>query len=97
MLVLLLIWSTGLCIMWDKAYHRLDLRGEPEVPRGWRAIIELSRTMERELDSAGIDFTILTDRQIKKDICERLRGGAVSLDPRLVEQHRKTGPHLRHG
>lgn len=95
MLVILLIWSTGLCILWQKAHHRLDLKDEPEVPRGWRAVLEISRAMERELAPAGIDVTKMTDSQARKEIRERLRGGAVSLDPRLAKPELGNWPAIR--
>ena len=85
MLLALFIWSTGLWVMWHSARHRLPLKNEPEVPRGWRAVLELSRAMERELLLAGIDVTTMTDRQAKREIRRRLRGGHVSFDARLTD------------
>ena len=85
MLLALFIWSTGLWVMWHSARHRLPLKNEPEVPRGWRAVLELSRAMERELLLEGIDVTTVTDRQAKREIRRRLRGGHVSFDARLTD------------
>ncbi|MBE3044269.1 hypothetical protein IMZ48_17210 [Candidatus Bathyarchaeota archaeon] len=95
MLVALLVWSTGLWIMWYKAYCRLPLQDEPEVPRGWRAVQELSRAMEWELVPKGINLSQVTDRKAKREIRRRLRGGAVSLDALLARPDYRFWPAFR--
>jgi len=64
--------------MWYRSTRLLPLIDEPEVPRGWRAVIELSRALETELASEGVDIRTLTDRQLKKVIAKRLKGGSVT-------------------
>src|SRR5262249_40604727 len=76
--VLVTIWSVGTYFMWLKARLQLRLRGVPEVARGWRAVLELAQEIEKELSSNDIDFTKLTDRQLKGEIRKRLQGGSVS-------------------
>jgi hypothetical protein len=78
MLIMLLTWSLGIFVIWFKAHRRLPLQGAPEVPRGWRALLELSSAITKELTAADIDITALTDRQLKREIRRRLRGGSVS-------------------
>lgn len=92
MMTALTVWSTGLYIMWHKARHRLPLKNEPEVPRGWRAMAELSRTIERDLGSRGIDIATMEDWQVKREIRKQLRGGAISLDARLANSTYRTWP-----
>ncbi|SPO07045.1 uncharacterized protein DNG_09739 [Cephalotrichum gorgonifer] len=80
MLVALSLWSIGIFAMWYKAHRRLPLAEDLKVPSGWRGVLELSRAMEAELTDAGIDLAATSDRQAKREIQKRLRGGAVSFE-----------------
>ncbi|KAK0653027.1 hypothetical protein B0T16DRAFT_110220 [Cercophora newfieldiana] len=82
-LLLYFIWTIGLYIMWLKSAVQLPLKGSPEVPRGWRALIHLGETIRRDLDRRGIDPDKLTDRQLKTEIRKQLHGGSVTFDKML--------------
>lgn len=84
--VLYLLWTLGLYVMWLKSRVQLPLRGSPEVPRGWRALIHLGETMRRELDRRGIDPEKLTDRQLRREIRKQLHGGSVTFDEAVQAQ-----------
>lgn len=90
MILALFIWSTGLYIMWYRNRRHLPLEDEPEVPRGLRALLELSQAMERQLTSEGIDLRKVTDREAKRETRKRLHGGAVSLNSRLAKPANRT-------
>lgn len=92
LLIVLFIWTTGICMMWFKNRRHLPLQDESEVPRGWRAVQELSRAMERELLPKRIDVTKATDRETKRKIRKRLRGGTISLHGTLTKPDYRTWP-----
>ena len=81
--------------MWYKSYCRLPLQDEPEVPRGWRAVLELSHAMERDLLHEGIDLAQITDHKAKSEISSRLHGGAVSFNARLARPDYRFWPVFR--
>ena len=66
--------------MWYKSQGHLPLRYTPEVPRGLRALRELSEATEKELPLAKIELDEVTDGQARRQIRKRLGGGAVTLD-----------------
>lgn len=78
MVIALLIWSIGTSIMWYKGHRRLPIVDQPEVPNGWRAVVELARAMEAEFRAAGVDVTAVTDDHAKRVVRKKLRGGSVS-------------------
>ncbi|KAK3348951.1 hypothetical protein B0T25DRAFT_503842 [Lasiosphaeria hispida] len=75
--ILLILWTVGTFIMWVKAHFRLPLHDYPEVPRGWRAIRELSHAMDAEFDRNDIDADAVTDDELKKAIRKHIKGGSV--------------------
>ncbi|KAK3389927.1 hypothetical protein B0H63DRAFT_446085 [Podospora didyma] len=84
--LLLILWTVGMFIMWQKAHFQLPLHGYPEVPRGWRAIKELSRSLEAEMASNKIDFDALTDRELTRQIRKHLNGGSVLFQQGSLER-----------
>ncbi|KAK4446801.1 hypothetical protein QBC34DRAFT_496606 [Podospora aff. communis PSN243] len=84
-LLLYLLWTIGLYIMWLKSQAQLPLKGAPEVPRGWRALIHLGEAMRRDLDRRGTDPEKLTDRQLKTVIRKQLNGGAIAFQEPLQQ------------
>ncbi|KAK0615261.1 hypothetical protein B0T17DRAFT_646969 [Bombardia bombarda] len=92
--IFILIWSVGIFIMWLKSHLQLPLKGTPEVPRGWRALMELAESISRELRMNGIEPRSLTDRQLKRQIYKQLKGGSVSFDQEVLE---RPGFGFRHG
>ena len=93
MLIALFIWSVGTSIMWFKGHRRLPLVNQPEVPNGWRAVVELARAMEAEFRAASVDITALTDAKVKREVRKKLRGGSVSFrEHRLSRREGDLGP-----
>lgn len=78
MLIALFIWSIGIAIMWYKGHRHLPLVDQPEVPNGWRTVIDLARAMEVEFRVANVDVTAMADAKIKREVRNKLRGGSVS-------------------
>lgn len=72
--------------MWLRARHRLPLRGHPEVPKGWKAVILLADAMDKELMEADIDAHALRDQQVKNKIQKYLQGGSVRFDAHLTRK-----------
>ncbi|KAI6083072.1 hypothetical protein F4821DRAFT_245572 [Hypoxylon rubiginosum] len=83
---ILFIWTIGISIMWLRARHRLPLRGHPEVPKGWKAVILLADAMDKELMEADIDAHALRDQQVKNKIQKYLQGGSVRFDAHLTRK-----------
>ena len=92
MLVTLIVWSTGLYIMWYKSHCRLPLEDELETPRGWRAAFKLVHAMEQDLGPKGINLDKFTDSEAKRQIRKRLHGGAVLFEARLENPDYRTWP-----
>ncbi|KAI0165384.1 hypothetical protein GGR52DRAFT_106320 [Hypoxylon sp. FL1284] len=85
--VLLFVWTIGISIMWLWAHSQLPLRGHPELPRGWKAVILLGDAMDRQLAGANIDAHALRDRQVRDRVRKQLRGGSVQFDADLTRKH----------
>ncbi|KAK4168335.1 hypothetical protein QBC43DRAFT_296978 [Cladorrhinum sp. PSN259] len=86
--ILLLVWTTGIGLLWLKAEINLPLsQYQSGVPQGWACILHMARTLRRELKSVGIKTTKgLTDKAIEDVIRDRLSGGQISLGAE-VEEH----------
>ncbi|KAI8630873.1 hypothetical protein F5Y19DRAFT_473993 [Xylariaceae sp. FL1651] len=79
LVVSLLVWTFGTCILWLKSYFRLPFQAQLEVPRGYTALLLIAETIEEQLDQVGLDAISLTNRQMKAEIQKSLQGGAFSL------------------
>lgn len=77
--MVLIIWIIGIFLTWRTAHARLYFSNNLEVPRGWRAILLLAEAIKQELVEADIDPHSMKDRQLKVEIEQRLRGGAITL------------------
>lgn len=74
------MWTIGIFFTWQTAHSRLVIPDGCEVPRGWRAIILLAEAIKQELAKVDIDPHSMTDRQLKAEIQNQLRGGAITLE-----------------
>ena len=85
MLIALFIWSIGIAIMWYKGHRRLPLVDQPEVPNGWRTVIDLARAMEVEFRVANVDVTAMADAKIKREVRNKLRAAAKELTKLCIQ------------
>ncbi|KAI0886775.1 uncharacterized protein GGS22DRAFT_158635 [Annulohypoxylon maeteangense] len=81
-----MVWTIGISIMWLRAHFKLPLQGQPETPKGWRAVILLADAMNTELPNSDIDVHALKDAKVKDMVRERLRGGTVRFDAPLTRE-----------
>ncbi|KAI3316562.1 hypothetical protein HD806DRAFT_517264 [Xylariaceae sp. AK1471] len=89
-LVLLTVWSACTCLLFQRVQPFLPLLGQPERPRGTRALLLLADSVNTELQVNGIDPHTLTDKQLKQRIHQTLRGGSVSSGFTLREKKART-------
>ena len=76
--VLVALWVTGLCVMLFMSSRHDPLEGgQPEVLRGWRALLTLAEAMNLELASAGIEPHRLKDDELQRQIDRQIGGGRV--------------------
>ncbi|KAK8092192.1 uncharacterized protein PG998_015024 [Apiospora kogelbergensis] len=76
--VLVALWVTGLCVMlFTSSRHDPLEGGQPEVLRGWRALLTLAEAMNLELASAGIEPHRLKDDELQRQIDRQIGGGRV--------------------
>jgi hypothetical protein len=75
--ILLFIWMIGIYIMWLKAHFTLMSMGNPDVPRSFRAILDLATAIQEQLTSLGQDPFELDSGQLKVHVTKELRGGKV--------------------
>lgn len=64
-------------MIWREARRRLS-HGGPDAPSGWRAVIELSRSMETELSAGNTNVMAISDQKTKREMRKRINDGAVS-------------------
>jgi hypothetical protein len=79
-MILLLLWTTGIYIMWIYTHNTLALRKRlpEEIPGENRAVLELAVAMQYELDIKDTDPTLLREKQLKERIKKEIRGGSIS-------------------
>ncbi|KAK8086114.1 hypothetical protein PG994_001088 [Apiospora phragmitis] len=77
-IILLAIWTIGLCVMsYTSSRHDPLEGGQPEVLRGWRALLTLAEAMNMELAGSAIEPHTLRDDELQKQIDHRIGGGQV--------------------
>lgn len=79
-LILLLVWTSGLYIMWLKAHFTMKLRKRQhdEISGIHRGVIELSAAMQCELGMHNTDPFSLKEKELKEKVYKQLRGGGIS-------------------
>ncbi|KAK8039985.1 hypothetical protein PG993_008396 [Apiospora rasikravindrae] len=72
------IWIIGLCVMsYTSNKHDPLEGGQPEVLRGWRALLTLAEAMNMELACSGIEPHVLKDDELQRQIDRHIGGGQV--------------------
>ncbi|TRX93468.1 hypothetical protein FHL15_005743 [Xylaria flabelliformis] len=77
-LLLLIIWTSGTCLLRYQTHKFPPLQDQPERPRGLRALVLLAEAVKSGLEANGIDPHTLTDRQLNRLIYKNLKGGSAS-------------------
>lgn len=77
-LVLLLMWTIGIYTMWLKARLTLRLNGHPGTAQGWKCLLQLADVLEKQLEDAEIDSSVLSESELNRQIRKLLEGGWVS-------------------
>ncbi|KAI1421473.1 hypothetical protein F5Y12DRAFT_718434 [Xylaria sp. FL1777] len=70
-------WTSGTCLLSYQTNRFPPLQGQPERPRGLRALILLADAVRSELEASEINPHSLTDKQLKRHISKRLKGGST--------------------
>ncbi|KAK7422060.1 hypothetical protein QQX98_001802 [Neonectria punicea] len=78
MLIFLLMWTIGIYTMWLKARLTLSLNGHPGTAHGWKCLLQLAVVMEKQLEDASIDSSVLSESELNAEIRKLLEGGWVS-------------------
>ncbi|KAK8078353.1 hypothetical protein PG996_004523 [Apiospora saccharicola] len=77
-IILMGLWMSGLCVMSHTSSRHDPLEGgQPEVLRGWRALLTLAEAMNMELAGAGIEPHTLKDDELQEQIDRHIDGGQV--------------------
>ncbi|KAK8006108.1 hypothetical protein PG991_012405, partial [Apiospora marii] len=77
-IILMGLWMTGLCVMsYTSSRHDPLEGGQPEVLRGWRALLTLAEAMNMELAGSGIEPHTLKDDELQRQIDRHVDGGQV--------------------
>src|SRR4051812_25949666 len=66
--IALLIWTMGTCLLWLKSHFRLPFQDHLEVPRGYKPLLLLAQTIDHQFDAVGFDVHSLTNKQLKTEI-----------------------------
>ncbi|KAI0857336.1 hypothetical protein F4860DRAFT_517918 [Xylaria cubensis] len=84
---LLIIWTSGTCLLRYQTHKFPPLQDQPERPRGLRALILLAEAVKSDLEANGIDPHTLTNRQLNRLIYQNLKGGSASFGFRRRKKH----------
>lgn len=88
MIILLLIWSVGTCLMWLQSQLTMEARGRKEVAGVHKAVLELAESMALQLRKSEEeeDGTIVTlsESRLHGRIERHLNGGSISYDTPLL-------------
>ncbi|KAI1183841.1 hypothetical protein F5B17DRAFT_108525 [Nemania serpens] len=75
----LAVWTSGTCLLtWCRIHRFPSLQGQPEQPRGIRALLLLAEAINGELESSGIDPHTITNKALNECIYKTLKGGSAS-------------------
>jgi hypothetical protein len=79
-LILLFIWTVGMYTIWLRTHFTMALRQRhpDDISGEHRAIIELAAAMQMELDIHDVHPSMLREKQLREQVNEQLKGGAIS-------------------
>lgn len=77
MTILLESWSIGLFVLWTTTDSTLKRNNIAESSQGWKGILELTDNIKEQIESAGIIWEDLTDKELHDQIQHLLIGGPV--------------------
>lgn len=75
---LLILWTLGISAMWIDAHLTLQRNQQYGEYTGWKGVIQLAASLDKELRQNGIDHNLETDKKLKTAICKTLQGGTFS-------------------
>jgi len=84
MIILHITWSSGLYIMWLRAYKIMKKRGrgKEDVAGEHKAVFELAAAMREQISEPakeeGDDVSAFTEANLRRRIMKDLRGGSIS-------------------
>jgi hypothetical protein len=90
MIILHLIWTSGLYIMWLRAYMIMKRRGrgKEDVAGEHKAVFELAAAMREQMNEPtkeeGDDASTFTEAKLRRRITKDLRGGSISYTAPLL-------------
>lgn len=78
--ILLFIWTIGIYTIWLRTHFTMALRQRhpDDISGEHRAVIELADAMQRELDIHDVHPSLLRERELREQVNEQLKGGAIS-------------------
>ncbi|KAK4175469.1 hypothetical protein QBC36DRAFT_189827 [Triangularia setosa] len=75
----LLLWSTGIYLLWLKAQLNLPLVQYDQVPEEWECVLHMSHELQKQLERSGVkSVNKLTHLQLKDHVTAHLQGGQIS-------------------
>lgn len=79
-ILLLLVWTIGICSMWWEAYFTMKLRSrqKDDIAGRHRAVIELAAAMQRAMELYGMETHTMSEKKLEENVKKKLRGGAIS-------------------
>ncbi|KAF5593181.1 hypothetical protein FPCIR_5387 [Fusarium pseudocircinatum] len=77
MTILLQSWSIGLFVLWTTTDLTLKRNNIAASSEGWKGLLELTDNIKEQIESAGIIWEDLTDKELHGQIQHLLTGGPV--------------------
>ncbi|KAK3690449.1 hypothetical protein B0T22DRAFT_481627 [Podospora appendiculata] len=86
-LLMLLVWTTGVFILWLRGHLELAQHGEHEVPGKLKAALDLVLRVNEDFSSSEKPPSNISSRQLEEDTETRLNGGRIQL--RALDQRER--------
>ncbi|KAF5632942.1 hypothetical protein F25303_9330 [Fusarium sp. NRRL 25303] len=77
MTILLQLWSVSLFVLWATTKLTLKRNDIGVSSEGWKGLLELTDNIKEQIESAGITWEDLTDKELHGEIQHLLTGGPV--------------------
>lgn len=77
MTILLQLWSVSLFVLWATTKLTLKRNDIGASSEGWKGLLELTDNIKEQIESAGITWEDLTDKELHREIQHLLTGGPV--------------------